>query len=156
MATRTARLALGLWMIWAVIVWNVVFDHVIVVAGREYVRAAVVAATNGSPYAREDDWMRPALPRAFWSATTAAGAIADGRLNVKANCAARTVDADIQPIAEITERTGVPIECCTFIGSSPIRQYAEGWTLDFLRKCTEDAISFAVKQGLTVMYVTED
>ena len=85
-----------------------------------------------------------------------ARAIADGRLNVKANCAARTVVADIQPIAEITERTGVPIECCTFIGSSPIRQYAEGWTLDFLRKCTEDAISFAVKQGLTVMYVTED
>src|SRR5438045_1056110 len=75
MATRTARLALGLWIIWAVIVWNVVFDHVIVVAGREYVRAAVVAATNGSPYAREDDWMRPALPRAFWSATAAAGAI---------------------------------------------------------------------------------
>ena len=85
-----------------------------------------------------------------------ARAIADGRLSLKANCAARTVVADIQPIAEITERTGVPIECCTFIGSSPIRQYAEGWTLDFLRKCTEDAISFAVKQGLTVMYVTED
>ena len=36
---------------------------------------AVVAATNGSPYAREDDWMRPALSRAFWSATAAAGAI---------------------------------------------------------------------------------
>jgi len=75
MATRTARLALGLWIIWAVIVWNVVFDHVIVVAGREYVRAAVVATTHGSPYAREDDWMRPALPRAFWSATAAAAAI---------------------------------------------------------------------------------
>src|SRR5262249_56211082 len=62
----------------------------------------------------------------------------------------------IAPIVEITQRTGVPIECCTFIGSSPIRQYAEGWTLDYLRTCTERAISFAVKEGLRVMYVTED
>ena len=85
-----------------------------------------------------------------------ARAIAEGRLRIKANCAARTVEADIRPIAEIVQRTGVPIECCTFIGSSPIRQYAEGWTLEFLQKTTADAIGFAVKQGLTVMYVTED
>jgi 2-isopropylmalate synthase len=85
-----------------------------------------------------------------------ARAIGEGRLAITANCAARTVEADIRPIAEIVQRTGVPIECCTFIGSSPIRQYAEGWTLDFLKKTTADAIGFAVKQGLTVMYVTED
>jgi isopropylmalate/homocitrate/citramalate synthase len=82
--------------------------------------------------------------------------IAGERLQIRANCAARTVVADIKPIAEITQRTGVPIECCAFIGSSPIRQYAEGWGLDFLKKCTEDAITFAVREGLTVMYVTED
>ena len=64
--------------------------------------------------------------------------------------------ADIKPIAEIQQRTGVPIECGAFIGSSPIRQFAEGWTLDFLQKCTEDALAFAVKEGVTVMYVTED
>jgi 2-isopropylmalate synthase len=64
--------------------------------------------------------------------------------------------SDIQPIAEIVQRTGVPIECCAFIGSSPIRQYAEGWTIDFLQRTTAEAIGFAVKQGLTVMYVTED
>ena len=64
--------------------------------------------------------------------------------------------ADIRPIAEIQQRTGVPIECGAFIGSSPIRQFAEGWTLDFLQKTTEDAIAFAVKEGITVMYVTED
>jgi len=52
--------------------------------------------------------------------------------------------------------TSVPIECGAFIGSSPIRQYAEGWTLDYLQKCTEDAVTFAVREGLTVMYVTED
>jgi 2-isopropylmalate synthase len=85
-----------------------------------------------------------------------ARAIADGRLKIQANCAARTVVADIKPIAEIQQRTGVPIECGAFIGSSPIRQYAEGWSLDFLQKATEDALAFAAKEGVTVMYVTED
>jgi 2-isopropylmalate synthase len=85
-----------------------------------------------------------------------ARAIGEQRLTIKANCAARTVIADIRPIAEITQRTGVPIECCTFIGSSPIRQYAEGWTLEYLQKTTEEAIAFAIREGLSVMYVTED
>jgi isopropylmalate/homocitrate/citramalate synthase len=85
-----------------------------------------------------------------------ARAIAQGKMKIRANCAARTVVADIIPIVDITQRTGVPIECCTFIGSSPIRQFAEGWTLDYLRTCTEHAIGFAVNQGLDVMFVTED
>ena len=82
--------------------------------------------------------------------------ILDCRLKVQANCAARTLVADIQPIAEIVQRTGLPIECCCFIGSSPIRRYAEDWTVEHLQRCTEDAIGFAVRQGLKVMYVTED
>jgi 2-isopropylmalate synthase len=82
--------------------------------------------------------------------------IASGRLAVKANCAARTVIADITPVVEISQRTGIPIECCTFIGSSPLRQYAEGWTLEELLRLTEAAITFAVREGLSVMYVTED
>ena len=82
--------------------------------------------------------------------------IVDQRLKVKANCAARTVIADIQPIAEVAQRTGLEIECCAFIGSSPLRQYAEGWGIDRLLALTEEAISFAVKEGLPVMYVTED
>jgi isopropylmalate/homocitrate/citramalate synthase len=82
--------------------------------------------------------------------------IVDARLNVKANCAARTMIADIKPIVEIAQRTGLEIECCAFIGSSPLRQYAEGWTIDQLLKLSEDAIAFAVKEGLPVMYVTED
>jgi 2-isopropylmalate synthase len=77
-------------------------------------------------------------------------------LRVKANCAARTHINDIRPIAEISQRTGQPIECCTFIGSSPIRQYTEGWTLDWLLKSTDEAIAFAVREGLDVTYVTED
>jgi isopropylmalate/homocitrate/citramalate synthase len=82
--------------------------------------------------------------------------ILDCGLKVQANCAARTVIADIQPIAEIVQRTGLPIECCCFIGSSPIRRYAEDWTVDHLLRCTEDAVGFAVRHGLKVMYVTED
>ena len=85
-----------------------------------------------------------------------ARAIVDGRLKIRANCAARTIVADIEPIAEISQRVGMPIECCVFIGSSPIRQYTEGWTIDYLLQHTEDAIGFALNQGLPVMYVTED
>ena len=82
--------------------------------------------------------------------------IVSARLKVRANCAARTHVNDIRPIAEIQQRTGLPIEVGAFIGSSPIRQFTEGWTLDWLLKSTEDAITFAVKEGLEVMYVTED
>jgi 2-isopropylmalate synthase len=82
--------------------------------------------------------------------------IAGQRLHVKANCAARTVIADIRPVVEIAQRAGLPIECCTFIGSSPIRHYAEGWSLDNLLRLTDEAIGFAVREGLPVMYVTED
>src|SRR4249920_930315 len=82
--------------------------------------------------------------------------IVSAKLPVAANCASRTVIADIQPIADVVQRTGLSIEACTFIGSSPIRQYAEDWTIDRLQRLTDEAVSFAVKQGLTVMYVTED
>ncbi|HYB95590.1 MAG TPA: LeuA family protein [Vicinamibacterales bacterium] len=78
------------------------------------------------------------------------------KLQVRANCAARTSTADITPIVEITQRTGLPLEVGMFIGSSPIRQYTEGWNIDWLLKTTEDAIKFAVREGLQVMYVTED
>jgi 2-isopropylmalate synthase len=95
-------------------------------------------------------------PRVAADVERLARAIAAHHLSVSANCAARTVVGDIQPIADIQQRTGVPIECCAFIGSSPIRQYAEGWTIEFLQRTTEEAIGFAVRQGLKVMYVTED
>src|SRR5688572_390746 len=82
--------------------------------------------------------------------------ILDCRLKVQANCAARTLISDIEPIADIVQRTGLPIECCCFIGSSPIRRYAEDWTVDHLQRCTEEAVGFGVRQGLKVMYITED
>jgi 2-isopropylmalate synthase len=82
--------------------------------------------------------------------------IADKRLKIRPNCAARTHRNDIAPIAEISQRAGIAIEACTFIGSSPIRFYAEEWTLDKLLQMTEDAVTFAVSEGLPVMFVTED
>jgi 2-isopropylmalate synthase len=82
--------------------------------------------------------------------------IRDSRLGLRPNCAARTLVGDIAPIADIVQRTGMPIECCCFIGSSPVRRYAEDWTVDHLQQCTEEAVRFAVDHDLTVMYVTED
>ncbi|HYE66138.1 MAG TPA: LeuA family protein [Pyrinomonadaceae bacterium] len=82
--------------------------------------------------------------------------IAEKKLKIRPNCAARTHAADITPIVEISQRAGIPIEACTFIGSSPVRFYAEDWTLDKLLKLTEEAVTFAVKEGVPVMYVTED
>jgi 2-isopropylmalate synthase len=82
--------------------------------------------------------------------------IATAKLAIRANCAARTLRHDITPVIEISQKAGIPIEVCAFIGSSPIRQYAENWTVDLMAEHTEDAVSYAVSHGLPVMYVTED
>src|SRR5246500_4617259 len=95
-------------------------------------------------------------PRAIEHVTALAREIVAHKLKITAYCAARTVESDIRPIAEIVQKTGLPIEVAAFIGSSPIRRYAEGWTDDFLLKTTEEAVKYAVSLGLEVMYVTED
>lgn len=95
-------------------------------------------------------------PRAIEHVTALAREIVKHHMKIRANCAARTHENDIRPIAEIVQRTGLPIEAATFIGSSPIRRYTEGWTDDFLLQTTEKAVKFAVSLGLTTMYVTED
>ena len=95
-------------------------------------------------------------PRAEADVEALCREIAGANLAIQANCAARTMQRDIEPIVRVTEKTGIPIEACLFIGSSPIRQYAEGWDEDFLVKQSVEAIAFAVKHCLRVMYVTED
>ena len=82
--------------------------------------------------------------------------IRDSRLKIRANVACRTVVADIVPASEVQQATGVPLEVYAFIGSSPIRQYAEEWDLAFIEKQSVEAIRFAVSQNLSVVYVTED
>ncbi|MEX2465607.1 MAG: LeuA family protein [Gemmatimonadota bacterium] len=95
-------------------------------------------------------------PRAVEAVTVLAQEIVDAGLSIRPNCAARTMLADVRPIAEISQKVGIPIEACTFIGSSPIRQYAEEWTLERMLKTSEEAVSFAVTEGLPVLMVTED
>jgi len=94
--------------------------------------------------------------RAVEAVTALAHEILACNMKIRANCAARTHENDIRPIAEIVQKTGLPIEAATFIGSSPIRRFTEGWTDDFLLHTTEKAIKYAVSLGLDVMYVTED
>jgi 2-isopropylmalate synthase len=94
--------------------------------------------------------------RQYDDALCLARAIADERLPISAYCAARTLRHDIEPIIDVSQRAGIPIEVAAFIGSSPIRQYAEGWTLDELQRLTAESVSFAVEHDTPVMYVTED
>jgi 2-isopropylmalate synthase len=95
-------------------------------------------------------------PRAVADVEALCHEIADQRMRIQPNCAARTMIRDIEPIARIAESSGLAVEACLFIGSSPIRQYAEGWDEDFLVRQSAEAIRFAVGEGLPVMYVTED
>ncbi len=95
-------------------------------------------------------------PRAVEHVEALAREIVSDKLKIRANCAARTHENDIRPIAEIVQRTGLNIEAATFIGSSPIRRYTEGWTEEFLLQTTEKAVKFVVSLGLDSMYVTED
>jgi len=95
-------------------------------------------------------------PRAVADVRALAMEIAGSKLAIRANCAARTVVADVEPIARISQEAGIPIEACTFIGSSPIRLFAEDWTIERMLRATEEAVTFAVRENLPVMYVTED
>ena len=107
----------------------------------------IVAADIGLPGAG---------PRVVEQVRALATEIRDAKLPIAPNCAARTVIADVEPIVRVSQEVGIRIEAATFIGSSPIRQYAEDWTLDQILKSTEEAVTYAVKHGLPVMYVTED
>ncbi len=107
----------------------------------------IVAADIGLPGAG---------PRAVDAVRALASEIATHNLPITPNCAARTVVADVEPIVRISQETGIAIEAATFIGSSPIRQYAEDWTLDRMLRVSEEAVTFAVGEGLPVMFVTED
>jgi 2-isopropylmalate synthase len=95
-------------------------------------------------------------PRAVADVELLAREIASCKLRIKPNCAARTHESDITPIAEISQRAGLPIEVACFLGSSPIRRFTENWTDDFLVRTTEKAVTYARSLGLEVMYVTED
>jgi 2-isopropylmalate synthase len=77
-------------------------------------------------------------------------------LSIRPNVACRTLISDIAPVVDLVQELGQPVEVCTFIGSSPIRQYAEGWKLEDMLELTRKAVAFAVDHELPCMFVTED
>ncbi len=95
-------------------------------------------------------------PRARDDALALVQERADKKMKITPNCAARTLLADVTPVVELSQKVGIPVECCTFIGSSPIRLYAEEWTLEQMVKHTVEAVSYAVKEGIPTSFVTED
>lgn len=82
--------------------------------------------------------------------------IVEEHLHIRATCPTGTAEADIRPIVEISQRVGLPIEVCLFIGSSPIRSHADGWGVELLEGITRDAVKFVAGNGLSVALVTED
>lgn len=88
--------------------------------------------------------------------TVLAREIANQKMKIQPQSAARTMLSDIEPIVDCSQEAGIPIEACIFLGTSPIRQYAEGWDLEFLLERVEESVKFAVDHGLPVMFVTED
>ena len=95
-------------------------------------------------------------PRAVEDVTRLAVHLRDHKLSLKPSCAARTLVRDVEPIVRIRDATGVPIVAYCFLGTSPIRLLAEEWDLDRLKKNADEAIGFAVKNGLECAFVTED
>jgi 2-isopropylmalate synthase len=95
-------------------------------------------------------------PRAFQDVLRLCREIADNRMKIRPTCAGRTLEQDIAPMVEVSQRAGIPVEVMTFIGSSPIRSLAEQWSVALIRERSVKAIAFAVREGLPVNYVTED
>jgi len=94
--------------------------------------------------------------RAFEDVLRICKEVVDCKMKLKIACAGRTVVGDITPMIEVSQRAGIPVEVYAFIGSSPIRQYAESWDVNLIAKRSAEAIDVAVKEGLPVTYVTED
>lgn len=95
-------------------------------------------------------------PRAFQDVLALAKFAAKNRLTIKLNCAARTLQKDIEPIVRVQQEAGIPIVAYCFLGTSPCRQLVEKWNLDSLKKTAADALSYALKEGLETAFVTED
>jgi 2-isopropylmalate synthase len=94
--------------------------------------------------------------RAFEDVLRICKEVVECKMKIKIACAGRTVVGDITPMIEVSQRAGIPVEVYAFIGSSPIRQYAEDWDVNLIAKRSAEAIDVAVKAGLPVAYVTED
>lgn len=75
---------------------------------------------------------------------------------IRPGCAVRTVVSDIEPMVDLQAKHEMQIQASAFLGTSPIRQYTENWTMEKIVSTAEKAISFAVDNDIPVMFVTED
>ena len=82
--------------------------------------------------------------------------IVRSKMRISPNVAVRTVVSEVEAVVRLSERVGMPIEACAFIGSSPIRCYTEGWDIDHILRLSEDAVRFGAERGIPMCYVTED
>lgn len=94
--------------------------------------------------------------RAFEDCLRICQEIVDNKLNIKVACAGRTMVSDLKPMAELSQRAGIPVEIYAFVGSSPIRAFAEEWDLELIKQRSAEAIRFGVENNLPFAYVTED
>ncbi len=76
--------------------------------------------------------------------------------NIRPGAAVRTLMSDIEPLVEMQAQHEMEIQASAFLGTSPIRQFTEGWTMEKLMSTMEKAVSFAVENDVPVMFVTED
>lgn len=82
--------------------------------------------------------------------------ISDNDYQIRPGAAVRTLMHDIEPLVEMQHKHGMEIQASAFLGTSPIRQYTEGWTMEKLISTMEKAVSYAVENEVPVMFVTED
>ncbi len=76
--------------------------------------------------------------------------------SLRPGCAVRTVVSDIEPLVDLQAKHERQIQASAFLGTSPIRQYTEGWTMERIMSTAESAVTFAVDNDIPVMFVTED
>ena len=75
---------------------------------------------------------------------------------IRPGCAVRTVVSDIEPLVDLQAKHERKIQASAFLGTSPIRQFAEGWTMEKILSTAEAAVTYAVDNDIPVMFVTED
>lgn len=114
---------------------------------RAMVEVGIDAANLGLPAASQ---------LAFEDCLALCREVADSKLPISVACAGRTLEADLVPIIELSQRAGLRLEAHTFLGSSPIRAYAERWDEELLKRRTQSSVSMLARAGLPVTFVTED
>jgi 2-isopropylmalate synthase len=119
-------------------------------------KQAILALTASIGVDAVDLGLPGAGPRAVADVTALIEFAERERLGIEYACAARTHAADINAVADIAQRTGQSINVYAFLGSSPIRLYAESWDVNLLLERTVSAAQLCRQRGLPMTFVTED